>query len=456
MAKEFIPYTLEQRLLLPPDLRDWLPEGHLALFIADVVQELDLSAIFKKYKRTDGRGRPAYHPAMMTGLLLHAYCVGKTSSRKIEKATYEEVAFRVLAGDQHPDHDVIADFRKRNLKELSGLFYEVLQLCRQAGLVKLGHVALDGTKVRANASKHKAMSYKRMCEAERKLKEEVERLLEEAERVDTEEDAKYGKGCRGDELPEELRRRESRLKKIREAKKALEEEARKKAEKKAGEARERIKERERKEREQGRKFGGRLPQVPNPDEAKPRDNAQKNFTDPDSRIMVDKSTNSFAQAYNAQAAVDSEAQVIVAADVTQDASDKHQLVTMAEQVQQNTGRLPNHLSADSGYFSADELTDPSLVGVNLLVPPEKTVQTAEGTAMRAKLDIPENRAIYRRRKAIAEPPFGQIKAARGFRQFSLRGYENVRGEFLLVALTHNLLKLFRSGWCPTGLEPCPA
>ena len=455
MAKKFIPYTLEQRLLLPPDLRDWLPEGHLALFIADVVQELDLSAIFKKYKRKDGRGRPAYHPAMMTGLLLYAYCVGKTSSRKIEKATYEEVAFRVLAGDQHPDHDVIADFRKRNLQELSGLFYEVLQLCRQAGLVKLGHVALDGTKVKANASKHKAMSYARMCEAERKLKEEVERLLEEAERVDAEEDAKYGKGCRGDELPEELRRRESRLKKIREAKKALEEEARKKAEKKAREARERIKERERKEREQGRKLGGRLPQVPNPDEAKPRDKAQKNFTDPDSRIMVDKSTNSFAQAYNAQAAVDSEAQVIVAADVTQDASDKHQLVTMAEQVRQNTGRLPDHLSADSGYFSADELTDPSLAGVNLLVPPEKTVQTAEGTAMRAKLDLPENRAIYRRRKAIAEPPFGQIKAARGFRQFSLRGYENVRGEFRLVALTHNLLKLFRSGWCPTGLEPCP-
>jgi hypothetical protein len=217
-----------------------------------------------------------------------------------------------------------------------------------------------------------------------------------------------------------------------------------------------VKERERKEKEQGHKFGGHPPKVPNPDEAKPRDNAQKNFTDPDSRIMMDKSTNAFAQAYNAQAAVDSEAQVIVAADVTQDSNDKHQLVTMAEQVRQNTGRLPGHLSADSGYFSTDELTDPSLDDTNLLVPPEKTVQTAEGAAMRAKLDLPENRAIYRRRKVIVEPPFGQIKAARGFRQFSLRGHENVRGEFLLVALTHNLLKLFRSGWSPTSLEPCPA
>lgn len=435
-------------MLLPPDLRDWLPEGHLALFIADVVSELDLSAILRKYNRADGRGRPAYHPAMMTGLLLYAYCVGKTSSRRIEKATYEEVAFRVLSGDRHPDHDVIADFRKRNLKELSALFFEVLQLCRQAGLVKLGHVALDGTKLKANASKHKAMSYKRMCEAERKLKEEVERLLEEAERVDSEEDAKYGKGNRGDELPKELRRRESRLKKIREAKKELEAAARKEAEKKAEEAKKPIEERTRQEQERGRKFGGRPPRVPDPDEAKPRDNAQRNFTDPDSRIMVDKSTNSFAQAYNAQAAVDSKAQVIVAADVTQDPNDKRQLVTMAEQIQRNVSDLPRNLSADTGYFSAGEINSSCLEETNLLVPPEKNIHTPEAEAMRAKLDDSENRSIYRMRKAIVEPVFGQMKEGRGFCRFSLGGYENVRLEFLLIALTHNLLKLFRSGWTP--------
>jgi len=448
MAKRFIPYELDQRLLLPPDLRDWLPEGHLALFIADVVSELNLSAIYKKYNRADGRGRPAYHPAMMTGLLLYAYCVGKTSSRKIEKATYEEIPFRVLSGDQHPDHDVISDFRKRNLKALSGLFYQVLQLCRQAGLVKLGHVALDGTKVKANASKHKAMSYKRMCEAEQKLKEEVAGLLAEAERKDAEEDEKYGKGNRGDELPDELQRRESRLQKIREAKAALESAARKQAEKQAAEARERIKERKRKEQERGRKFGGRPPQMPNPEEATPQENAQRNFTDPDSRIMVDKSTNSFAQAYNAQAAVDSESQIVVAADVTQDANDKHQLVTMAKQMSENIGCLPEHLSADAGYFSAEAVMAPFLAGTNLLVPPEKNVRTSEANAMRAKLDDAENRSLYRMRKAIVEPVFGQVKSVRGFSRFALRGYENVRQEFELIALTHNLLKLFRSGWTP--------
>ena len=433
---------------MPPDLRDWLPDGHLALFIADIVSELDLTAIFKKYKRWDGRGRPAYHPAMMTGLLLYAYCEGKTSSRKIERATYEEVPFRVLSGDQHPDHDVISEFRKRHLKALSGLFFQVLQLCRQAGLVKLGHVALDGTKVKANASKHKAMSYKRMCEAERKLQEEVARLLAEAERVDAEEDERYGKGCRGEELPEELRRRESRLEKIRAAKAALEAEARERAEKKAAEAKERIKERERKEEAQGRKFGGRPPKVPNPDEAVPKDTAQRNFTDPDSRIMVDKSTNSFSQAYNAQAAVDSAAQIIVAADVTQDANDKHQLVAMTKQMSENVGGLPVHLSADAGYFSAEAVTASSLAGTNLLVPPEKNVRIKEADAMRAKLDDEENRSIYRMRKAIVEPVFGQVKTVRGFCRFALRGYENVRQEFELIALTHNLLKLFRSGWTP--------
>ena len=265
MAKDFLPYTLDQRLLLPPDIRDWLPEGHLALFVSDVVEQLDLSAIYPEYERDDDRGRAGYHPGMMVKLLVYAYCLGMPSSRKIEKATYEDVAFRVLSGDQHPDHDSIATFRKAHLKALLGLFMQVLRLCQKAGLVKLGHIAIDGTKVQGNASKHKAMSYGRMGETEKRLEEEVRGLLAEAERMDAEEDGKYGKGRRGDELPAELRRRESRLAKIREAKAALEAEAKAKAAAKAAEVEERLWERTQEEAETGKKKVGRPPAAPDPD-----------------------------------------------------------------------------------------------------------------------------------------------------------------------------------------------
>src|SRR5712692_11888460 len=218
MTKTFRPYTLDQHLLLPPDLRAWLPDDHLALFISDVVDELDLSAIYAAYETGDGRGQPPYHPAMMVKLLVYAYCTGKPSSRKIERATYRDVAYRVLAADQHPDHDSIAEFRKRHLEALAALFVQVVRLCQAAGLVKLGHVALDGTKLKANASKHKAMTYARMEETERRLDAEVRALLEQAQQVDAAEDAQYGRGRRGDELPAELALRESRLAKIRAAK----------------------------------------------------------------------------------------------------------------------------------------------------------------------------------------------------------------------------------------------
>src|SRR5437867_5894211 len=229
MVKPFRPYDLDQRLLLPPDLREWLPDDHLALFVSDVVDGLDLSAILDTYESGDGRGQPPYHPAMMVKLLLYAYCIGRPSSRKIERATYEDVAFRVLAAGQQPDHDSLAGFRQRHLTALAGLFVQVLRLCQAAGLVKLGHVALDGTKLKANASKHKAMSYSRMEEAEQRLEQEVQALLQQAEQVDAAEEAEYGPGQRGDELPAELARRESRLVKIRAAKAALEAEAKPRA-----------------------------------------------------------------------------------------------------------------------------------------------------------------------------------------------------------------------------------
>ena len=465
MAKGFLPYEVDQRLLLPPDLREWLPEGHLALFVLDVVQTLDLSAILDVHLQKDVRGREGYDPRMMVGLLTYAYCVGLPSSRKIEKATYEDVAFRVLTGNQQPDHTSVALFRKEHLAALAALFMQVLRLCQKAGLVKLGHVALDGTKVQANASKHKAMSYARMNETEKKLQDEVNRLLAEAERVDAAEDIQYGKGQRGDELPAELARRESRLKKIREAKAALEAEARAEAEAKARAAEEKLAERARQEAETGKKMGGRPPSVPDPEQAQPKDKAQRNFTDPDSRIMVDGATKAFIQAFNVEIAVDDEAQIIVARDVTQRANDKRELLPMAEQVRENMGRLPDNLSADSGFFSAEAVTDPHLAQTNLLIPPDRQKHGAASPAanpepvpgetappaspaaqMREKLRTDAGRQLYKQRKAIVEPVFGQIKEARGFRRFLLRGLQNVRREFDLIALTHNLLKLFRSGW----------
>ena len=461
--KTFKPYTPDQLLLLPPALQDWLPEVHLALFISDVVDHaLDLTPILATYETGDGRGQPPYHPALMVKLLLYAYCTGTPSSRQIEKATYEEVPYRVLAANQHPDHDSLAAFRQRHLEALAGLFTEVLELCQRAGLVRLGHVALDGTKVLANASKHKAMSYGRMTEAERKLEQEVATLLAQAAQVDAAEDRQYGKGRRGDELPAELARRESRLRKIREAKAALEAEARAEATQAAAAAEAKRAERERQTTATGRKPRGRPPQGPDPGQATPDPKAQRNFTDPESRIMKDGATKSFVQAYNAQAAVDGEAQVIVAAAVTQAANDKQQLVPMLTQVAENCGAAPAVASADSGYFSEAAVTDPVLGATDLYVaverqkhgdgpatgpPPAACPAAGPGTAaMRAKLQSAPGHAVYALRKAIVEPVLGQIKAARGFRRFSFRGLGKVRAEWRLICLTHNLLKLFRAGW----------
>jgi transposase len=460
MAKLFRPYSLDQQLLLPPDLREWLPEDDLAWFISDTVDQLDLSDIVGSYDVGDGRGQPPYHPAMMVKLLLYAYSLGQPSSRKIEQATHRDIAFRVLAGDQHPDHDSIAEFRKRHLERLADLFLQVLQLCQVAGLVTLGHVALDGTKVQANASRHKAMSYARMEETEQRLEGEVRRLLDEAERVDNAEDAQYGRGRRGDELPAELARRDTRLAKIRAAKAALEQEARERAVQIAEDAERRLAAREQRV---GSAKGG-VPQVPDPEEARPRPKTQYNFTDPESRIMVDGATKSFIQAYNAQAAVDAEAQIVVACGLTRNAIDVQELRPMLERVHANTGRRPAVVTADAGYFSDANVTGVQATGIDLYVPPDKAKhdaplgtptnrrRTAVAEAMRAKLRRPEAQEIYARRKAIVEPVFGQTKEARGFRRFSFRGHRKVSAEWALICLTHNLLKLFRA----EGRRLCPA
>jgi transposase len=459
--KTFRAYNPDQLFLLPPALRDWLPEGHLALFLSDVVDEaLDLAPILATYETGDGRGQPPYHPALMVKLLLYGYCTGKASSRQIEQATYEEVPYRVLAADQHPDHDTLAAFRQEHLPALAALFTQVLDLCRQAGLVKLGHVALDGTKVLANASKHKAMSYGRMAEAEQKLAQEVAALLAQAAQVDAAEDAQYGKGTRGDELPQELARRTSRLAKIREAKAALEAEAKAQAAAAAEAAQAKLAERQRQAETTGRKPGGPPPTVPDPTKATPQPKAQRNFTDPESRIMKDGASKSFVQAYNAQAAVDGAAQVIVAADVTQQANDKQQLVPLLQQVEANLDQKPTQASADSGYFSEAAVTAEACVGIDLHVAPDRQKhgeapapppRPDEGTvsgAMCAKLQTAAGHAVYALRKTIVEPVFGQIKAGRGFRRFSFRGLGKVQAEWQIICLTHNLLKLFRAGWTP--------
>jgi transposase len=456
--KTFKPYTPDQPFLLPPVLQDWLPEGHLALFISDVVQALDLSPILAAYGTGDGRGQPPYHPALMVKLLLYAYCTGKPSSRQIERATYDEVPYRVLAANQHPDHDTLAAFRQQHLAALAALFGQVLQLCQRAGLVKLGHVALDGTKVLANASKHKAMSYSRMPEAERKLEQEIAALLATAQAVDAAEDAQYGKGTRGDELPAELARRESRLAKIRAAKAELEAEAKALAAAAAAEAQAKCAARERQTAETGRKPKGPAPTVPDPTQATPTPKAQRNFTDPASRIMKDGATKGFVQAYNAQAAVDGTVQVIVAAAVTQEANDKQQLVPMLTAAKANCGQPLAVASGDAGYFSEAAVTDPALRGIDLHVAPDRQKHgeapappADDGTvigAMRAKLQTAAGHAVYALRKAIVEPVFGQIKGARGFRRFAFRGLVKVQAEWQLICLTHNLLKLFRAGWRP--------
>jgi transposase len=460
MGQNFIPDTVNQTLLFPPSLDDWLPEGHLARFLLDVVSALDLSAIYKSYQDKDGRGQAAYAPEMMVRLLLYGYARGVYSSRKIQTRTFEDVAFRYLSGDQHPDHATIAEFRKRHLEALSGLFTQALLLCSEAGLVKLGHVSIDGTKIKANASKHKAMSYKHMNETEARLKSEIDALLAAAEKTDAEEDAQYGKDRHGDELPVELARRESRLQKIAEAKAALEQEAKEKASQQRVEAEQKLAEREEEERRTGKGKRGRKPQAPDPDKAKPDDTAQRNFTDPESRIMPDGANKgSFVQGYNAQIAVDSASQVIVAAEITQETNDKKQLLPMIAQIAANLEQKPEKVSADTGYFSEVNVTDEQVKDVDLYVatgrdkhgsaveassdPPPAEASPKE--AMREKLRTEAGRTVYKMRKAIVEPVFGQIKEQRGFRRFSLRGKENVSREWKLVCAVSNLLKLFRAG-----------
>jgi transposase len=434
MPKGYRPYLPDQDLLLPPSLRDWLPEDHLVYFVSDVVDQLDLSKIHAAYGE-ERRGQPPYDPCLMTKLLVYGYCMGVFSSRRIQKRLREDIAFKVLAAGNEPDFRTISDFRKNHVEALQGLFEQVLAMALESGAMKLGRVSLDGTKVKANASKHKAMSYGRMKEKQRQLKQEVEQLLAQAEAVDDQEDKRHGRDRRGDELPAELQQRESRLAKIQHAKKVLEQRARERAAAE-GKSAEEVK------------------------KAKPAEKDQYNFTDPESRIMM--GADGIVQGFNAQAAVEPTMQLIVGQRVTQAANDKEQLHPMVETVAQQAGQRPAAILADNGYCS-----EKNLEYLESTDQPEQKIEGYIATGkqkhgehripcqpgplpkgatrvdrMKRKLQTKVGKAVYAARKYVVEGVFGQIKQARGFRQFLLRGLKKIAGEWALMCLTHNILRVY--------------
>jgi len=442
MSKDFRPWKIDEAHLLPPSVEDYVAKDHLSrLIVAIVREELDLSAIIGSYK--SGLGQPPFDPHMMTALLLHGYASGIYSSRRIAKAAVERADFMMIVAGDPADFRTISEFRRRHLRALSGLFVQVLKLAEKAGLVKLGHVALDGTKIKANASKHKAMSYERMKKRERELAAEVDRWLKAAEAADREEDRLYG-DKRGDELPDWVADKMKRLEKIRQAKSELEAEAKAAAEEE---------ERRRQKAEEARKAEGRKKngKTAAPPKKEPAGKAQRNFTDPESRVLLTK--EGYIQGFNAQAAVDGTDQIIVAHELTASMSDHGQLVPLIDAIEDNLGRKPKEASADSGYLSEENLAALSERGISAYIatgrakhPTEvkRKIGGALTQALREKLKRAGWRSRYRLRKQIVEPVFGQIKQARGFRQFLLRGIEKVRAEWAMICTAHNLTKLARA------------
>jgi transposase len=446
MSRKFREWQPDATFLFPPSPRDWLPEDHLVYFLLDVTAQIDLSPIVDDYASDNG-GQPPFHPRMMLVLLLYAYSAGVFSSRKIMQRSVTNAAFRVIVGKDIPDFRRIAEFRARHLKHLQPLFLEVLMLCREAGLLKVGRVSLDGTKIKANASRNKAMSYDRMGPEAERLQQEIDALLSRAKDADTDDDDQFG-DLAGDEIPDELKRRESRLAKILGAKAALEEAARQMAQDHVD-----------KMEAEGRNHRT------NPDEAVPDPKAQRNFTDPESKIMK-TSNKGFDQCGNAQAVANKQ-QIIIAVDVTNQVNDVRQTVPMTDQAIDNldaAGVTENigAFTADAGYFSEENMNaldahgriDDVFIATGRQKHHDKVPDSPKGrppkdlTAkqkMARRNRTKKGRAEYARRKVIIEPVFGQIKAGLGFRNFLLRGLEKMQGEWKLVCLTHNLLKLFRSG-----------
>jgi transposase len=437
MSRNYRTYEPDQTLLFPPSVRDWLPEEHLAFFISDTIDALEVSAFDERYGDA-GPGNQAFDPRMMLKVLVYAYATGTFSSRKIAAKLHEDVAYRVLGSDNFPAHRTISDFRKRHLPEFRELFVQVVQTAQEVGLVKLGTVAVDGSKVKANASKHKAMSYKRMKEEEKRLRKEIRELMAEAKKTDDQEDKRYGKDRRGDELPAELARREDRLQSIRAARQRLEARQRET---------DREKGREPYDPDRTGKSGRPFKRAFGEPEAK----AQENFTDPDSRIMK-RGSSGYEQCYNPQIAVDEAEQIIVATTVTQSASDVQELEPVLDQIKETTGQYPDKTLADAGYRSEANLQMLEKKGVEGFVAMgrEKNGETKEPNPdhqatcrMAKKMKTERAKKHYRKRKYLGEPPFAWIKSVMGFDQFSLRGFDNVTSEWNLACLAANLKRMHR-------------
>lgn len=446
MSGKFKTINRDTAYLLPPSLQDWLPEKHLARFVVDIVEQLDLSQLKKHYS---GGGKQPYHPALLLALLFYGYATGVFSSRKLEQATYDSVAFRFITGDTHPDHDTIANFRKRFLPELENLFVQLLVIANVMGLFKLGHVSLDGTKIKANASKHKAMSWGHANKLEAQLQREVQALLKRAEQADAEEEPEI-------DIPDELTRREDRLAAIEKAKAEIERRAQARFEAEQAVYEEKLKQRKEKEDKSGKKARGRAPRPP---EAGPRDKDQVNFTDEESRIMP--SSEGFVQAYNAQSAVDIESYLIVENHVTQQTNDKQEIepaLARLQEMEDSLGKADGIL-ADAGYFSeanvnrceAEQLTPyisdhrerHNLPWDERFKSPPPCPEDADAvTTMRHRLRTPEGKAIYAKRKSTVETVFGIIKEVLGFRRFHLRGFESVQGEWSLVCMAWNMKRMY--------------
>ena len=434
MSTTFRPYQPNQLFLLPPSPKDWLAEDHFAYFISETVDRLDVSVFYRCYEG-DGRRNCPFDPRMMVKVLLYGYATGVRSSRKIAKKLHEDVAFRVLAAGNFPAHRTIAEFRQRHLKEFEELFVQVVQLAQEIGLLKLGTLALDGSKVKANASKRKAMSYGRMKKEERRVREEIGKLLEQAAAVDAEEDRLYGEEARGDELPEELRRREDRLAQIEAAQRRL-----KQRQAAADRAQGRCEGEKRKSPRGGRRFKREF--------GVPEDKAQENFTDPDSRIM--KSADGFTQAYNTQIAVDENTQLIVATGLTQCAADNGELLALVEEVERIVGEVPEQVLADAGYKGETNFEQLEHKGIDAYVSLAREKKKASSRPderypasqrMYDKLQSSTGQMTYRKRKGIVEPVYGWIKEILGFRRFSLRGTEKVTPEWDLICCATNLKRL---------------
>jgi transposase len=436
MPTSFLPYEPNQDFLLPPSVSEWLPENHLAYFVSETIDRLDLQKFYARYEG-DGRRNQPYSPAMLAKVLVYGYATGVFSSRKLARRLYEDIAFRFLAAGNFPSHRTICDFRLHHLPEFIDLFVQVVQLARELGLAKLGTIALDGTKVHANANKHKAMSYDRMKQQEKELKQQIEALLKRAGAIDAEEDARLGENQAEEDLPAELKRRQDRLGKIEAAKRRIEE-------RQAEADRERGRHPDDKQRPgngAGRPFNRPF--------GVPEDKAQDNFTDPESRIM--KRDGSYEQSYNPQAAVDAESQLIVATGLTNNAADNGQLLPMLEALQKSLGKLPHRVLADSGYRCEEGFAALEEKGIEGLIalrregkkqgPIDAKVYPASAR-MTERLATAEGKAHYRRRKAIVEPVFGWIKHVLGFRQFSLRGLNKVLGEWNLVCLAIDLRRMW--------------